>query len=210
MSQRFYEWKSKFDRIDKYLINVLRLHSGDTFDHSERVEKYCDQIVCCSGLNAYSSMDESQKYIVKEVARLHDIGKIIIPSSWMNNDGPLNLFQHAWIKTHSFIGYLIVVSLGYISSRDLNFMSDIVLPTARGVLYSHETYDGKGYPRGLKGEKIPIEARIVRVADDYDASVTRKNNLDRAEALESLRNASGTRLDPQIVQLVLDNNLFTT
>ncbi|MBS3052522.1 MAG: HD domain-containing protein [Candidatus Aenigmarchaeota archaeon] len=210
MNQRSYEWKSKFDRIDKYLTNALRLHSGDTFDHSERVERYCNEIICCSGLNVYSPMNEPQKYIVKEVARLHDIGKIIIPSSWIDNDGPLNPFQHAWIKTHSFVGYLIVISFGYMLSRDLNFMNDMVLPIARGVLYSHETYEGKGYPRRLKGEEIPIEARIVRVADDYDASVTRKNMLDRTKALEGLKSASGTRLDPRIVQLVFDNDLFTT
>jgi diguanylate cyclase (GGDEF)-like protein/PAS domain S-box-containing protein len=125
------------------------------------------------------------------LAALHDIGKIAIPRSILSKEGRLTEDEWAEIKKHPEIGYRITLS-----SPDL-------APIGESVLSHHERWDGTGYPRGLAGEAIPIEARIVAVVDAFDV-MTNGRPYRRAisvkEALDELRRCSGTQFDPEAVE----------
>jgi HD-GYP domain-containing protein (c-di-GMP phosphodiesterase class II) len=123
---------------------------------------------------------------------LHDIGKIGIDDRILNKPGKLSEEEWVIMKKHPEIGYRIAISLPELSS------------VAEYILTHHERWDGKGYPKGLIGEEIPLLSRILAVADAYDAiteeRVYRKKR-SREEALEEIMNHSGTQFDPAIVEI---------
>jgi putative nucleotidyltransferase with HDIG domain len=124
---------------------------------------------------------------------LHDIGKIYIPSRILFNDGPLCSDKRKQVEEHSALGAALLIKLG--------FPKEVV----EAVWSHHENWDGSGYPRGLKGTEISLKARIVRVADSFDAMLNpRSYQLPRSpqEAFsESLKN-SGKECDPGIIKLL--------
>jgi len=125
-------------------------------------------------------------------ALLHDIGKISISEKILNKRTPLTADEWAIIKTHPQVGVNI-------ASRVLELA--ICLP---GILHHHERYDGTGYPIGLKGEEIPLEARILAIADAFTAMTTVRSYSDAltiAEALEELKRGAGTQFDPNLVEI---------
>jgi len=132
---------------------------------------------------------------LKIAGMMHDIGKIGIDESILNKPGRLTDTEWEEIKRHPEIGYRIL--------NTVSEFSDI----ATCVLEHHEHWDGKGYPRGLKGDQISLEARIVGFADAYDAmttSRTYRSALDDKKALEEIQLCSGSQFDPAIVQLFTD------
>ncbi len=192
------------DTVDSYLLRLLELRDAYTRDHSLRVENHSHKIALHLGL------DGEQTYIVDKVARLHDIGKIVIPGSWTNDERKLSKPEYNLIKTHPILGHLLLIFLSYLIPGLWEYRKKIILPVGLGILYHHENYDGNGYPMRLKGDAIPLASRIVRITDEYDSLRTRKNKITHGEALEWLRGASESRLDPQILAIILENNLFTT
>jgi HD-GYP domain-containing protein (c-di-GMP phosphodiesterase class II) len=155
-----------------------------TRGHSERVSHYCKLMADQIGLN------ENQKKILQLASILHDVGKIGIPETILCKPDRLTKQEYNIIKEHPKKGYTIL--------RPLEQLSD-ALP---GILHHHEQYDGSGYPSGLKGEAIPPHARLIAVADTYDAITS-----DRAyrvakkpeDALAILEEVKGTQLDPFFV-----------
>ena len=135
---------------------------------------------------------EPEEILKLEVgARLHDIGKINISEKILNKQAPLTSEEWELIKTHPQIGVTIV-------SRATELAT--CLP---GILYHHERYDGTGYPIGLKGEEIPLEARILAIADAFAVMTTVRsysNALSIEEALEELERGAGTQFDPNLVK----------
>ena len=127
---------------------------------------------------------------------LHDIGKIAIDDHILNKPDRLDEEEYTEIKKHPEIGYRILSSVNELSEM------------AEYVLCHHEAYDGKGYPRGLKGEEIPYLSRIIAVTDAYDA-MTRDRSYRKAmtqkEAGEELNRCAGTQFDPHIVEVFLKN-----
>lgn len=125
------------------------------------------------------------------VAILHDIGKVAIPESVLDKPGPLTNEEWEIMKRHCEIGYRIVAS-----SPDL-------IGVAEGVLSHHERWDGRGYPRGLKGEEIPLTARIITIVDAFDAMTTNRayrKRITEKEALAEIEANKGSQFDPELAQ----------
>ncbi|HHW61283.1 MAG TPA: diguanylate cyclase, partial [Syntrophomonadaceae bacterium] len=125
------------------------------------------------------------------LARFHDIGKVGIPDHILLKPGRLTKEEYQQMKKHSEIGYRIART-----SPDL-------APIADWILMHHEWWDGSGYPLGIKGEEIPIECRILAIADAFDAMVSDRpyrKALSFQEALEQLKNGAGTQFDPYLVE----------
>lgn len=135
-------------------------------------------------------MNEEGISIVYQAGMLHDIGKIGIEESILNKPGKLTKEEYEIVKTH------VELSIGII--RHLPSL-DYVIPA---VIGHHERYDGKGYPRGIKGEEVPLMARILCVADSFDAMVSRRSYKPKMEvdcALEILEKEAGAQFDPKLV-----------
>lgn len=142
--------------------------------------------------------DDNRLDLIKSAAPLHDIGKIGIPDHVLRKPGPLTREEFGIITRHSEIG-------GRILSGSHNPVIRLAETIAR---YHHENWDGSGYPEGLKGESIPLEARIVAIADVYDALLSDRiyrPGLPEAEAVEVLRKGRGEKFDPGLLDLFLGN-----
>jgi HD-GYP domain-containing protein (c-di-GMP phosphodiesterase class II) len=135
------------------------------------------------------SPDEVSK--VSTSALLHDIGKIGIPDKVLNKKGKLNEEDWEAIKAHPKLGANIVGNIPNL------------VPCVNSILYHHERWDGGGYPKGLKGEEIPIEARILAIADSFDAMTSARPYrpaLSQEEAVKELRQGAGVQFDPKLVE----------
>jgi diguanylate cyclase (GGDEF)-like protein/putative nucleotidyltransferase with HDIG domain len=157
-----------------------------TYGHSRKVSQYAVAI-------AQSINLPSEKIgVIRTAGLLHDIGKIGIPDSILNKDGTLDEQEWRQIKAHPEMGVEI---LRYVAE-----LSDS-LPI---ILNHHEHYDGSGYPSGLKGNEIPFEARLLSVADAYDAMTSLRpyhNQRSSQEAIDELRRCAGTTFDPELVEI---------
>ena len=130
--------------------------------------------------------------LIREAALLHDVGKVEIPDAILLKAGPLSGDEFDVVKTHPEIGRSILAG-----SR-----SDILRAAEEVAAFHHEWWDGTGYPYGLVGEQIPLAARIVALADVFDAlthSRPYKPAWPRAEALAEIRRLSGVQFDPAVV-----------
>lgn len=136
--------------------------------------------------------------ILIEAAYFHDIGKLEIDDSILKKTGKLTPEEYGQMKTHP--------------TKGIEFLQEVPLPPSHKPVveniagYHHERYDGTGYPRGLKGKEIPLEARIVAVADTWDAMVGQRcyrKPMPIPEAIAELRRVKGTQLDPDLVELFI-------
>ncbi len=157
-----------------------------TFNHSKNVAYYASELGYACGLN-----DDSVE-IIREAALLHDIGKIGIPESILNKPGKLTEQEFEIMKTH------VENSVGII--RNLPSL-DYVIPA---VIGHHERWDGKGYPRRISGEDIPIAARILCIADAFDAMISSrsyKSSYSVPYALSEIEKNAGTQFDPNLAEI---------
>ena len=160
--------------------------------HSKRVGRLCELI----GIEL--NLDREAVNQVKNAGLMHDIGKIGIDEKILNKPKELTNSEWKIIKKHSEIGYRILSSL--------NEFSEI----ANYVLEHHEKWDGSGYPKGLKEENISLQARIISVADAFDAMTryrTYKNDLTKEEAIIELKKYAGIQFDPDIVSVFTEKVL---
>lgn len=158
----------------------------ETEEHTERVMKLSEKVGKEMNLTA-DLIDQ-----LSLLGRLHDIGKIAIPDYILLKSQPLTESEFEIVKTHSEKGYRLAQLLPEFSH------------IARGILTHHERWDGTGYTLGLKGEEIPLIARIVSVVDSYDAIINDKvysKGRNKQEAIEELRRCSGKQFDPNIVEV---------
>jgi hypothetical protein len=174
-------------QIANSLIETIEAKDPYTRGHSDRVERIT------AGLGAEVGIEEAHFADLLWGALLHDIGKIGIPDAILMKPGRLTSDEFTFIKTHPNRGYEIL--------RHIEQLGPTALDAAR---YHHERFDGTGYPFGLRGDEIPIAARVVAVADTYDA-VTSSRSYRMAstheKAIEIVRSVAGTQLDPEIVRL---------
>lgn len=157
-----------------------------TCGHSQRVAHLSQQLALAMGMTA----DEAER--VRIAGLVHDVGKIGVPEAVLTKAGRLTDEEFAAIKTHPEIGHRIL--------RDLPLLQDI-LP---GVLHHHERIDGRGYPAGISGESIPLIARIIALADTFDAmSSTRsyRSAMPRAAVLAEVQKCAGSQFDPKLAQV---------
>ncbi|NLW11774.1 MAG: diguanylate cyclase [Clostridiaceae bacterium] len=159
--------------------------------HSRRVGWLCEQLGRAAGLG------ESQARELRAAGMMHDIGKIAISDTVLDKCGPLNTSEKERIKRHPEIGYRI---LGTVYGAGC---------LAESVLSHHERWDGGGYPRQLSGESIPLGARIVAIADSYDAITSDRPYRKAASPVyarhEIMKNA-GSQFDPKLATIFADNS----
>lgn len=161
----------------------------DTNGHSIRVAEYSKEIA------RRMNLGRAQQEHIYYMGMLHDIGKIGIPDSILKKPGKLTEDEMDVIRNHPSIGGDIL--------KDFTAIEGI----SDGARYHHERYDGKGYNKGLKGEEIPLPARIICVADSYDtmsSSRVYKNNHDKEYILKELKECSGKQFDPEIVPYMIE------
>jgi putative nucleotidyltransferase with HDIG domain len=166
------------------LAQTIELKDPYTRGHCERVAKYAQMLT-----DAMDLPDDMKKNI-KYGSWLHDCGKIGIPEAILNKPGALNSEQFDMIKKHPSWG------------ADVARKAQLPEPIVNIVLYHHEMIDGKGYPSGLKGADIPLEARIVAIADAFDAMTSDRpyrKKLSAKEAMYVLKESESSSFDPDLV-----------
>jgi putative nucleotidyltransferase with HDIG domain len=167
------------------LASALDVREHGTGLHSQRVADYTLRLADEMGIREKESLA-----VIGKGALLHDVGKIGVPDSVILKPGPLTESEWKVMRTHPEVGNRMLRKIGFL--RD----------SAEIVLCHHEKVDGTGYPRGLKGEEIPMGARLFTVIDVYDALTTARPYHDATaheKALEILRSGSGTHFDPRVV-----------
>jgi putative two-component system response regulator len=172
------------------LANAIELQDEYTGAHVERVMELA------IGVARRLDWSEAQIRPLRFGAILHDIGKIYIPENILRKPGKLTAAEWEIMKQHTIMGEDLLRSIDYLESA---------LPVIR---WHHERWDGRGYPDGLKGEEIPMAARIVSVVDCYDAMTTVRayhTAADPGEVLQEILAGSGARYDPVVVQAFLED-----
>jgi diguanylate cyclase (GGDEF)-like protein/PAS domain S-box-containing protein len=184
--------KMKLSMISMAMENIQQNYETEEV-HTERVAEFCSQIL--------EAMDFSQEDIdeIYIAGTLHDIGKIILPPELLNKKGKLTQEEVEQLHRYPEAGYQILKN------------TDEYTSIADDVLHHHERFDGKGYPSKLKGENIPFNARVIAVADAYEAMTgdrTYKQKMRKDEAIQELKKNSGTQFDPEIVDVFIHKVLL--
>ncbi len=190
-SRLYTNQRTLFLSMIKALALALALDARDpyTSGHSERVSQYSLVIAEQMGLS------RTEKEKLQEAALLHDIGKIGVRDDVLLHEGPLS--DEAWekLKKHPEIGESIL--------REV-VPGELVKSLRLGALFHQERYDGKGYPQGAKGEEIPLAARIIAIADTFDAMTTDRpyrKGLPREIALSEIARCAGSQFDPELAKI---------
>lgn len=178
-----------FEQILRALLAVMWAHDPTTSAHSERLSALAESTGRQLGARREDLL------LMRLGGLVHDIGKIGIPDAILNKPGALDEEEWAIMQQHPVIGAHILEDMG-------GFFQQL----APVVLAHHERWDGYGYPRGLRGEEVPLAARVLIVVDSYDAMVSRRPYKDPmlvAAARAELRRNAGTQFDPTVVQAFL-------
>lgn len=184
--QLYVDMRENYLNTVEALVQALEAKDSYTSGHSSRVGKLTVAMGEAIGMN-----DDKLQFL-KYAAVLHDVGKIGVSEIILNKEGKLLEVEWESIHSHPVIGQTII--------ENIKFMFDI----GQVVRHHHERFDGQGYPDQIKGEDIPLESRIISVADTYDAITSdRSYRVGRSheEAINELKNAAGSQLDPQLVEL---------
>lgn len=181
---------SNFYGILRSLVNALEAKDRYTGKHSERVTHYAHRIAREMGCGV------GEIEALRTVGYLHDIGKIGIADSILNKPAALTQEEYQMVRRHPEIGESIVSELG-------------LSPDERAIIrHHHERWDGSGYPDGLSGDDIPLLARIVMVADAFDAMTSKRayrDAMSRSLALDELKRSSGRQFDRDVVSAFLSS-----
>lgn len=188
-SKKLFEVTSHRNETIKTILNTLHEKNPREEKHSERVSKICLR------MGTALKMKSEDIKLLEAISNLHDIGKIAIDDAILNKPGKLDDKEWEQIKKHPEIGYRILATTPEYAE------------IAQDILSHHERYDGRGYPRGLKGESIPLRARIISIADSYDAMISERpyrKPLTHQEAIEEIKRNLGTQFDPSLGTLFID------
>ena len=170
--------------IIQSLADAIETKDLYTNGHSDRVANYSREIA-----RRYGYEDKQIKDIYM-MGLLHDVGKVGIPIAVLNKPGKLTDEEYDLIKAHTIKGHEVL--------KDISVVPELAV----GALAHHERHDGKGYPNGLSGDEIPMVARIIAVADSFDAMYSDRQyrkRMDFDKAISIIREASGTQLNPEVV-----------
>ena len=171
------------------LINTLSEKSQETKNHSTRMKNLALQ------LGQKISLNSAQLDKLALMTKLHDIGKVIIPEKILNKKEDLTEKEWNKIKEHPATGHRITSS-----TEEFSHVS-------KGILAHHEHWDGSGYPQGLKGEEIPLLARIIAIVDAYDVMTHERpyqKTKSKKEAIMELKRCAGTQFDPELVEKFIE------
>ncbi len=176
------------DEIIRSFAKAIDLKDPYTRGHSARVALYAREIAQSMG---YTTEEANKLY---RIGMLHDVGKVIIPETILNKKGRLTDTEYGIMKKHTTAGSIIL--------EEITSFPDIAI----GAKDHHERMDGHGYPKGLTAPEIPLNARIIAVADTFDAmNSTRsyRHTMPREKIISELEKAKGTQLDPQVTEILL-------
>ncbi len=175
------------DAYLRALTLALRVHEKGTGEHAERTCALATRVALELGVRDVSK--------VRQVAVLHDIGKLAVPRSILHKPGRLSAPEWRAVRRHPAVGADLLESIAGFG------------PVRAAILAHHERFDGRGYPSGLAGTEIPVEARLICVVDAYDAMTNERpyqSALSHAEAIERLNLGAGTQFDPAMLEAVED------
>ena len=176
------------DQLFDTIVNVVDTFDEYTYHHSRNVAYYSMKIA------QLMKLKQQEIVYIYYVALVHDIGKISIMRNMLNKSEKFTDEERELMKQHTTAGAEIL--------KDFTMIPQI----QSGALYHHERFDGKGYPHGLKGEEIPLFARIICVADCFDAMTTQRSYwqpISVQDVCEEIKKCSGTQFDPQIVPYMI-------
>jgi HD-GYP domain-containing protein (c-di-GMP phosphodiesterase class II) len=183
--------------------HITHQRDPETGSHLDRMSRY-SQLIARKLASRYKLSDEYIKHI-SMFAPLHDIGKVAIPDYILFKEGPLDTNERKVMNTHAQRGLEIIDHM----INNFNLSSIQYIDILRNIAaYHHETCDGEGYPQGLKSDEIPLEARMVAVADVFDALTSKRPykeawTIDRAYA--ELKQLAKAKLDAECVQVLIDH-----
>lgn len=175
------------------LAETIEAKDRNTSGHCNRMRHICVELGRLAGLIP------EEVEVLEYASLLHDIGKIGVKEAVLNKEGPLTPEECVHIKAHAEIGEKILNGV------------PLMEPVAGIIAAHHENFDGTGYPRQLEGNGIPVGARIIAVADLYDAMTSDRpyrKGLPAEAALEEMKRVAGTQLDPGIVDLFIENKIY--
>ncbi len=188
--RKLFEGSSMRNRTIKLIISTLYEKNKREEQHSQRVSELCAAI----GYALHLSVGDVSE--LRTVGLMHDIGMIAIDEKIINKPGELNDAEWLEIKRYPETGYRILSSVNEFSQL------------AEYVLAHHERWDGKGYPKGLKGEEIPLQARIIALADAYDAMTSDRpyrKALTEENTINEIKSNAGLQFDPLIARVLVEN-----
>ncbi|MCR5410903.1 MAG: HD domain-containing protein, partial [Lachnospiraceae bacterium] len=175
------------------IANAVDAKDVRTNQHSTRVAQY--SMLIAEEMNCFKWWQRRKAISnLGKAAQMHDIGKIAIPDRVLNKVGRLDDEEYAMMKSHVTRGAEIL--------KDFTLVDNV----QEGTLYHHERYDGKGYPKGLKGEEIPLFARIISVADTFDAMTSNRvyrHHMDTDYVMNEMKRGRGTQFDPDALDAFL-------
>ena len=180
--------ESVFGALDS-LVQAIEYRDRYTKTHSDLVAEYAAKLSFQAGLS-----DEAVRAI-RIAGVLHDVGKLIVPDDILKKPGPLTAEEYDVIKRHPLVGEMLI--------REAPFLEDVI----QAVGCHHESYDGSGYPRGLRGDEIPLLGRVMAIADAYSAMTLDRpyrRALSPDEIIAELLAGAGTRFDARLVSIFVD------
>lgn len=180
------------------LIGSMSFHDFYTYDHSINVSMYCISML----KTMKPTIDKKELVLIGFGGLLHDMGKIKIPTTILNNPDKLTDEEYAIIKTHPGSGQTLL-------SEVKNFPIDIDKEVVRRIIFEHhENYNGTGYPKGIPGKDIHLYARICAIADFFDALTTKRSYhqaMSTDEAMSIILQACGKKVDPEVFDILAKN-----
>ena len=191
--EKLHQGLSSRNAMIKTLVQAMETKDFLTDGHADRLQKFSAELA-----SALLLPDATMSNI-RLLAKFHDLGKVGVPDSILEKEGPLTDLELVEIRRHPEVGYRIAQS-----STDL-------LPIADFILKHHEWWNGQGYPFGLKGESIPLECRILSIVDAFDAMTSQRpyhQPAEISEACDELRLCAGIQFDPFLVELFLSPDVI--
>ena len=194
--------KTLQDSVITTVGTVIEARDGVTGEHVIHTSKIVRLIVDeMRKEKEYKNLSEEYLDNICRASALHDIGKMRIPDEILNKPGKLTSEEYEIMKKHTIYGAEIIERVS--ENTDDKTFSNVIYNI---VKFHHERWDGKGYPEGIKGQDIPLEARIMAVADVYDALISErpyKKAIGKKEAIEIVKEENGSHFDPDIVRIFL-------
>jgi CHASE2 domain-containing sensor protein len=183
------------------LLSLTEMRDADTGRHSRRIQQHSRLLA--QALSEHPSFSDyltpERIDLLSSLAPLHDIGKVGVPDQLLNKPGQLTAEEYQEMKKHPAYGLDVINN----AQRDVGAGEDQILSMAKDIVYTHhEWWNGKGYPRGIKGDAIPIAGRLVAVVDVYDAMTARRlyrQPISHDEAVNLIVAGKGTHFDPDVV-----------